>query len=311
MVMKNVIGMFLALLIGALPVTASAEETPTTCKLSKVCKKKGCSCVDTETQSSCTVKRGKRKCKITAVEEELELAELTAPPSPRDLPADTAETSADMMAEVIPLVSLCSRGKLNKGSFIRTYKEQRTLDKGKQCSESMLKRYRNWNQQIKKILVKLMCSWEDIQEFKKVESLKDVGCTVKPKEVAKVAEIPLAPMPKLAVTMPPREESHYLGTFGIVIGGVGVLMLGGGGVVGAMADSDAKSARTAEVQLETHDFNQQAASKASTANILLGVGAAVAVLGAGIAIIDWVILDDNQKVKVSASPTGAHLTIRW
>lgn len=222
------------------------------------------------------------------------------------------------------------------GGLLSLYAEISERDR-KTCKIVDIDVYRLWNEQIETIMKRYGCTWDSLEAFRKIETISDLGCPEPDDDVAPVslvdnedslALVPLVPIesepvsraveaaplpePELAPITPlPKEKSHHLSTFGIIVGGVGVAMLGGGGIVGAMADSDAKSANAADVQLDTQRFNQQAKGKAGTANVILGIGGALAAAGTAMTIIDWVILNDSQKVKVSVGPTGAHLTIRW
>ncbi len=89
---------------------------------------------------------------------------------------------------------------------------------------------------------------------------------------------------------------------GIVVGGVGVLALGAGGVIGLLAKSADDSAST-EAFPAKHDDSLNASHLAQGATVVVGVGAAVAVVGA-------VLWFTAPSAKASVGSNGRELLLR-
>ena len=119
---------------------------------------------------------------------------------------------------------------------------------------------------------------------------------------------PLLPPPPVVV---PPPEHHGLGgrrVVGLVVAGVGVLALGGGGVVGALAlGTQSQSQKTCSNGVCTDqqgiDLHERAKTQALVADVLFAAGVAFGAVGA----VLWFTGKPSAKTSVGFAPNGVFL----
>lgn len=107
---------------------------------------------------------------------------------------------------------------------------------------------------------------------------------------------------------PKSQGLSNTGTIGIVTAGAGALLLGAGGVFGVLALNDQDDFDRARDPLTKAQAQDNAETKALTADILMGAGAAALITGTVLLVID---LTGDSETNTDDSGANSDESVRW
>lgn len=116
--------------------------------------------------------------------------------------------------------------------------------------------------------------------------------------------------PQPAQPQGPQESGGLggMGTIGIVTAGAGALLLGAGGVFGVLALNDQDDFDRARDPLTKAQAQDDAETKALTADILMGAGAAALITGTVLLVVD---LTGDSETNTDDSGADGDESVRW
>ena len=128
----------------------------------------------------------------------------------------------------------------------------------------------------------------------------------------------LKPLSSVVVQPDPNEVPDFelrgrLITYGYVVLGMGVAILGTGGIFGYMAQRSQDRYDATNIERDAHELRNRGVNQATTANVLYGVGGVALAAGGLLIVAGFAELDEGESdtgtASIVASPDG--LGVRW